>query len=184
VNDRPGLRLRDLSRRARFGCKGPGAEDWLSGLGFRVPGGSNATAVEDRTLVARLATSEFLVEALAPGAPQIQAARAALGAPNRPHSVYPVARQDFVLDLRGPATVALLRQICSVDFAPAWMNAGADSGIVLTNMIGVGVVAWLKPDAREPALTLWLDPSYGHYFWSTLLEIGRELEGGVAVDEP
>jgi hypothetical protein len=33
-------------------------------------------------------------------------------------------------------------------------------------------------------VTVWTDPSYGHYFWSTLLEIGRELEGGVSVDNP
>jgi sarcosine oxidase subunit gamma len=179
-----GLTLSDLSRRRRFGCKGPGAEEWLSRGGFRVPPGANTATLEAGVLVARLATSEFLVEAVAGTAAAIEAARAALGGADRPTAVYPVARQDRVVGIRGPATLALLRQICSVDFAPLLVKrAGVADVVVLTNMIGVGVVAWPQPDATGPALTLWLDPSYAHYFWTTLLDIGRELEGGVGIDE-
>jgi hypothetical protein len=50
-------------------------------------------------------------------------------------------------------------------------------------MIGVSVVAFLRGGGeREPALTLWVDPSFAHYFWTTLLEVGHGL-GGVAVEE-
>jgi sarcosine oxidase subunit gamma len=185
ANASRGLTLSDLSRRRRFGCKGPGAEDWLTRAGFRVPPGANSAALEAGVLVARLATSEFLVEAVAGAGPAVEAARAALGAAERPAAVYPVARQDRVVRIRGPATLALLRQICSVDFEPLLgKRAGVADVVVLTNMIGVGVVAWPQPDASEPALTLWIDPSYAHYFWTTLQDIGRELEGGVGIDEP
>jgi sarcosine oxidase subunit gamma len=180
-----GLMLSDVSSRRRFGCKGPGAEEWLTRAGFRVPAGANTAALEAGVLVARLATSEFLVEATGGTAPAVEAARTALGAADRPASVYPVARQDLVVLIRGPATLSLLRQICSVDFAPLLVqHAGVTDAVVLTNMIGVGVVAWPRPEAAGPGVTVWTDPSYGHYFWSTLLEIGRELEGGVSVDNP
>ena len=78
----------------------------------------------------------------------------------------------------------LLRQICSVDFAPGLESCAAGSGpVTLTSMIGVGVVAFIRGGSdREPVLTLWVDPSFAHYFWTTLLEVGRDL-GAVAVNE-
>ena len=49
-------------------------------------------------------------------------------------------------------------------------------------MIGVGVVAWVTGAAAARSVVLWLDPSFAHYFWTTLLVVGRDL-GGVAVNE-
>jgi hypothetical protein len=40
-------------------------------------------------------------------------------------------------------------------------------------MIGVGVVAWPRRTDSGSSLTVWLDPSFAHYFWTTLLEVGR-----------
>ena len=59
------LRFEDLSCRPRFGCKGPGAEAWLTGAGYHVPRTPNTATVDSTgVLVARVATAEFLVEAV------------------------------------------------------------------------------------------------------------------------
>ena len=50
-------------------------------------------------------------------------------------------------------------------------------------MIGVAAVAYVRRSPeRGPVLTLWIDPSFAHYFWTNLLEVGRDL-GGVLVNE-
>lgn len=195
------VRLADLSWRRRFGCKGPAAPAWLAAQGFTVAGGANSWQRTGGVIVARLATSEFLVEAVGNdgsengaadagaggGAPAaaIERARRLLVPGVCPAGVYPVARHDLAVSLAGPATVALLRQTCSVDFAPLLAAAAADAGPVLfTSMIGVGVLALPALSAAGPRLTLWCDPSFAHYFWGTLLEIAGELGGGAAIDAP
>ena len=213
------LRIDDLSARPRFGCKGPGAPSWLAANGYSVPDGTNSAKVDARgILVARLATSEFLIEAINGGAQTVAASLHQLsgpmgpsswliglpgspmgsppgqptgslgspmgsspgqpispsGAPARPPEVYPVARQDLVVGLQGPGLHRLLRQICSVDFVPLLEASGSHDGpLALTSMIGVGVVAWPRRTDSGSSLTVWLDPSFAHYFWTTLLEVGR-----------
>ena len=68
--------------------------------------------------------------------------------------------------------------------APLLESCAIDAGAVtLSSMIGVGVVALVRGGrGGEPALTLWVDPSFAHYFWTTLLEVGGDL-GAVAVNE-
>jgi sarcosine oxidase, subunit alpha len=179
------LRFEDHSRRERFGCKGPGAEAWLAATGLAVPPAPNSAQVDaGGVLVARLATAEFLVEAVDGGAARVEAARRQLAAATRPAEVYPVARADLVVGVGGPHLNSLLRQVCSVDFAPLLRSCAARAGpVILTSMIGVGVVAFIRGDsAAEALLTLWVDPSFTHYFCTTLLEVGRDL-GGVAVSE-
>jgi sarcosine oxidase, subunit gamma len=168
------VRLDDLSDRRRFGCKGPGAEPWLAASGYSVPPAPNSAMVDaGGILVARLATSEFLVEAVDAGSERVDSAARQLGLSSRPQDVYPVARQDLVVGIQGSGTQTLLRQICSVDFAPLFESCEPGAGpVVLTSMIGVGVVAWPRRTGSGSALTLWLDPSYAHYFWTTLLEVG------------
>jgi sarcosine oxidase subunit gamma len=169
------LRLDDLSQHRRFGCKGPGAAPWLAAAGYTVPQEPNSTAVDaSGVMVARLATSEFLIEAVDGGSEHVNATRRQLGTPSRPTNVYPVARQDMVVGIQGPGIQTLLRQICSVDFVPLFESSGPAAGpIVLTSMVGVGVVAWPRRTGSGPALRVWLDPSFAHYFWTTLLEVGR-----------
>ncbi|HKF98454.1 MAG TPA: glycine cleavage T C-terminal barrel domain-containing protein [Steroidobacteraceae bacterium] len=185
---RPGgsaLKFEDLSPRERFGCKGPGAEAWLATAGFAVPRAPNSAQVDaSGVLVARLATAEFLIEAMEGGAERVAAARGQLEAVARPPGVYPVARADLVIDISGAHLNPLLRQVCSVDFAPLLESRAAMSGpVTLTSMIGVSVVALVRDGSGEEAvLTLWVDPSFAHYFWTTLLEVGRDL-GEVAVNE-
>jgi heterotetrameric sarcosine oxidase gamma subunit len=60
----PLVTLRDVSRRARLGCKGAAAEAFLMASSLPVPAAANSWVVDDSGhLVARLATAEFLVEA-------------------------------------------------------------------------------------------------------------------------
>jgi sarcosine oxidase subunit alpha len=179
------LQFEDLSPRERLGCKGPGAEPWLARAGFTVPHAPNSAQVDAHgVLVARLATAEFLVEAVEGGAERVAAARGQLGSAARPEEVYPVARADLVIGIGGAHLNPLLRQICSVDFAPLLESRAATSGAVtLTSMIGVSVVALVREDSeREPVLTLWVDPSFAHYFWTTVLQVARDL-GAVTVNE-
>ena len=176
------LRFQDLSSRSRFGCKGPGAEAWLSAGGYCVPPIPNTAAVDSAgVLVARLATAEFLVEAADGGGDHVSSAIRPLASAERPADVYPVARFDLVLGISGPGTDALLRQICSVNFAPLLADARRHTGpVILTSMIGVGVVACPRLSDLGPGVTLWIDPSFAHYFWTTLLEVGHET-GGVDI---
>jgi len=171
-------------RRARFGCKGPGGAEWLESCGFRVPTAPNSALLSAGVLVARLATSEFLIEALSGGAEQLTAAERQLTSAAAAKAVYPVAHQDLVLTLQGSALQRLLRQICSYDFAALLANpSDTESPVVLASMIGVGVVAWAHRTAGgAAALTLWLDPSFAHYFWTTLLEVAHDL-GDVHINE-
>jgi sarcosine oxidase, subunit alpha len=172
------LEFVDLSLRERFGCKGPAAETWLAAAGFAVPPAANSAQVDSAgVLVARLATSEFLVEAVEGGAERVAAAWRQLASAARPAGVYPVARADLVIDIGGDHLNPLLRQICSVDFAPLLESRAASAGAVtLTAMIGVSVVALIRDGGdRRAILTLWVDPSFAHYFWTTLLEVAHDL---------
>jgi sarcosine oxidase, subunit gamma len=169
------LEVDDLSQHRRFGCKGPGAQQWLAAAGYTVPEAANSVAVDAAgVMVARLATSEFLIEAVDGGSEHVNSTRRQLGATLRPANVYPVARQDMVVGIQGSGIQTLLRQVCSVDFVPLFEAAGpAEGPIVLTSMVGVGVVAWPRRTESGSTLRVWLDPSFAHYFWTTLLEVGR-----------
>ena len=177
------LKFEDLSPRERFGCKGPGAEAWLATAGFAVPLAPNSAQVDaSGVLVARLATAEFLIEAVEGGSEPVAASRRQLVSAARPAQVYPVTRSDLVIGISGAALNLLLRQICSVDFAPL-LESRAATPVTLTSMIGVSVVALVRVGRDgEADLTLWVDPSFAHYFWTTLLEVAADL-GAVAVNE-
>lgn len=179
--------LTECSWRRRFGLKGPGAEAWLAERGFVTAAAGNSWALTDGVLVGRLATSEFLVEAMGTEAAvqdRVAAAGRTLYGAGRPTGVYPVVRQDLVLRSQGAALNDWLRQSCSVDFAPLLETAGSTHGpLVMTSMVGVGVVAVPVAQAAGTVLTLWADPSFGHYFWTTLVELAADLGGGVRLDE-
>lgn len=171
------LSLRQVSERSRFGCKGPDAEAWLRDQGLDVPQPPNAWSCErGDVLVARLATAEFLVEALVPAARIGEIAVAMLDPAERRAGLVPVLRQDRVLELGGARANDLLLETCNVNFAPLAGAAGTNAGtVVLTSMIGVGVTVIPRRVGGSVTYTIWCDPSYGHYFWSTLNEIAAEM---------
>lgn len=164
--------------RERVGCKGPAAERWLASRGITVPEGANRFVMSAaRALTARLATSEFLLESTADSADHALAPiRLALERAEMPSGVYPVLRQDFVLEIAGPAANELFLQTCAVDLRPAARESTEEAGpVILTSMIGVSVVLACRPVAGAPRFTVWSDPSYSHYFHRQLLAIAAEL---------
>jgi sarcosine oxidase subunit gamma len=174
--------LADLSQRARFGCKGPAAEAFLSWLGLRLPASPNAWTEDDAgRLVARLATSEFLVEASGfEQARVIEIAAELYDPPRRRPGLVPVPRQDLVVELAGPRANDVLRQTCNVNFAASTSAVTRGAGaLVLTMMIGVSVTVLPRVGPHGASFTILADPSFGHYLWSTLADITKGLGGEI-----
>ena len=181
------LTLTNLSARTRVGCKGPAAEGWLEQLDILVPQGANRYSVDSRGLLAaRLATSEFLFESThADAASALAPAKNALELADMPSGVYPVLRQDFVIEISGDASHDLFAQTCAVDLVPVARDSSATAGpVIMTSMIGVGVVLTCRASSDGPRFTVWSDPSYSHYFWNQLLAIATELGGGADPASP
>jgi len=256
VDEHAPVILQDLSWRARCGCKGPRAEQWLRRRGIAVPQSFNSWLLGDGIFTARLAASEFLIESwsddegahsgkdevvqalaidlattsslasglqegvqeseqeglqkgMQAGWPQapLESSRAALPG----SGLYPVIRQDLAIGLRGPRANDLLLETCSVDFrelvARSEMSEAAgrsdaahgrvhtdttagttdsdrhertEAGIlVMTSMVGVGVTVSARRVAATVEYTIWSDPSFGPYLWTTLVEVAKSLHGGV-----
>ena len=174
------LVLTKPSARTRVGCKGPAAETWLAQLGITVPHGANRYSVDSRGLLAaRLATSEFLFESThADAAAALAPAKHALEQADMPSGVYPVLRQDFVIEIAGSRPHELFAQTCAVDLVPVERDSSATAGpVILTSMIGVSVVITCRTSSEGPCFTVWSDPSYRHYFWNQLAAIATELGG-------
>ncbi len=177
------ISLHPVPERPRFGCKGPLAEAWLRELALEVPRGTNewTYSVDDGVLVARVATSEFLVEATtgdgSPAHARIsEAERRLFDARQRRAGLVPVLRQDEVLELSGTRANDMLVETCNVNFVPLARAARADGGrLVLTSMIGVGVAVIARRAGSELQYTIWYDPSFSHYFRSTLEEIATSI---------
>ncbi len=177
----PTVTLRDVSRRARLGCKGAAAEAFLMASSLPVPADANIWVVDDSGhLVARLATAEFLVEATGQQAHVTTLATRLADPARRERGLVPVLRQDCVLELAGPAANDLLRQTCNVNFTPLARATTAGAGpLVLTTMIGVGVTIVPQRTASDTAFTIWADPSFGDYLLSTLVDIAKGLGGAI-----
>lgn len=174
------LVLTNTSARTRVGCKGPAAEAWLAQFGITVPQGANRYSIDARgVLAARLATSEFLFESMhADAASALAPAKKALELADVPSGVYPVLRQDFVLEISGNRMHELFAQTCAVDLVPVERDSSATAGpAILTSMIGVSVVITCRAAAEGPRFTVWSDPSYSHYFLNQLAAIATELGG-------
>lgn len=175
--------LRRVSERPRFGCKGPMAEAWLRELTLEAPPDANTWTCRtgDGVLVARLATSEFLVEAMAgdkdPARSRVaETARLLLDPRQRRANLVPVLRQDTVLELSGARANDLLVETCNVNFVPLARSAQSSGGpVLLTSMIGVGVTVIVRRAGGDVTYTIWCDPSFDHYFWSTLAEIAAGM---------
>ena len=166
--------LADLSFLPKFGLKGPAAEQWLASLDIPLPAIANGWAsLAGKGVIARLGRSEFFLEdATASGA--VDSVRTALG--SGAPGVYPVIRQDAGFALAGKQVNELLVQTCNVNFA----QFNPEERIaVMTQMIGVSILA-IRTDCKEmPCYRIWCDPTFAAYFWETVAEIAGELGGGV-----
>jgi sarcosine oxidase subunit gamma len=167
--------LVDLSCLPRCGVKGPQAQSALRELGVPVPAGVNTwTVLQGGGLVARLGRSEYLLED-GPAGSGLTAIEEALeaGAPG----VYPVPRQDLALALVGPMVSSLWDQTCSLD--PREFEDEPQRA-VMTMMIGVSVTVVRLDAGARPGFRIWCDGSFGPCVFKTLLDIAKELGGGVA----
>ena len=91
--------------------------------------------------------------------------------------MYPVLRQDFVLEVSGAEAQELFLQTCAVDLAPVARESTATAGpVIMTSMIGVSVVLTCRQLRDGPRFTLWSDPSYSTYFQSQLHSIAGGIE--------
>lgn len=167
------LAIVDLSPRARTGVKGPGAANWLAALGLPLPAVPNSWQPIEGGLIARLGSSEYLIEATPAVVEQIMQTPRSAG-------VYPVLRQDACLQLSGSALSQLLRQVCNINFAALDLSTFP---VVLTSMAGVGVTVLPEMAAGSVSYRVWCDGTFGIYLWQTLSAIAQEL-GGAAVLEP
>ena len=147
----------------RFGLKGPQAAAGLAQAGLRVPeqpntwAPLNASDAEPANIVGRLGSTEFFIEEAgdAPGITRLEqlAVQGFAGA-------YPVLREDCGLVLGGPAAGEVLAQVCNVNL-PALDTAARP--VIMTLMIGVGVLV-LPQDSRNGTIyRIWCDPSFGAY---------------------
>jgi len=153
----------DLSLEPRWGCKGPGAAAWLQKQGNPAPSLPNTWDSSDVVAAYRIGRSEFLLEG------QKDVIDGLRESP-LPSGVFPVLRDGAALRLQGDGVPILLRQVCGVNFAA--LDLGTRP-VVLTNMIGVSVIA--VPESELRSLRLWFDGSFGHYFQETLRALAGEL---------
>ena len=168
------MALADLSFLPRFGLKGPAAGQWLESQNVALPANANSWAsLPGAGVIARLGRSEFFLEDGA-AADTISPIRTALGA-GAP-GVYPVIRQDAGFALAGNRVNELLAQTCNVNFEGF---GHGERFAVMTQMIGISVLAIRTDHEQMPCYRLWCDPSFAPYFWETLAEIAGELGGGV-----
>jgi sarcosine oxidase subunit gamma len=166
--------LADLSFLPRFGLKGPAAAQWLESRNIAPPAKANGWAsLPGAGVIARLGRSEFFLEDGA-AADTVGAIRTALG--TGASGVYPVIRQDAGFALAGMRVNELLVQTCNVNFEEFGPE---DRIVVMTQMIGVSVLAIRTNHNPMPCYRLWCDPTFAPYFWETLSEIAGELGGGV-----
>ena len=151
--------------RHRFGLKGPSAAQWLLAHGLSVPAAPNTwvgdDAAGDTLLVARLGSSEFFLEDREGGATLRNVDPGLTGSPaNYPAGVYPVLRQDSAFLLSGEGSLDVLAQVCNVNFGELALESNP---VIMTLMVGVGVlvIPQLIGEARQ--FKIWCDPTFGAY---------------------
>jgi sarcosine oxidase subunit gamma len=169
------LLLELRSNRDRLGLKGPRAAEWLVAHGIVLPMTPNTWTLSqeqqasEALLVARLGAAEFFLEAASRDA---ALATVAAALERGAQGVYPVAREDWCLDLSGEAVYEVLAQVCNVNFA-ALGHEGRP--VIMTLMIGVAVL--VVPRA-ERQLRIWCDPTFGPYLSESLGSVITECGGG------
>ena len=164
--------LEDLSQRARLGLKGPLAAAWLQQRAFTIPDRPNswcAMTDDERDIIVRLGTSEFLLEQVSADAKLRTLAdelRSSI------IGVYPVLREDRAFALAGQAADVVLAEVCNVNFSGLPSD---ERHAVMTLMIGVAVTVVPQGKAARRRYLIWCDPTFGDYLWSSLQGVIADL---------
>ena len=170
------LAICDMSGLAKLGVKGPQSAEWLSGQGLDVPDAVFATSrLGTGGLLARLGADEFFLES-GPGEELLAQLDARLA--EQTGRLLRVEHQEATLLLTGTRCLDVLAQTCGFDFANQ-----TSPQVVLTRVAGVSCGVFLDSSLRGaadvPVYRLWVDASYAHYLWETLVEICESLGGAV-----
>ncbi len=165
------LGLGDRSLLEKWGVRGTGAAEWLSGMGVNVPADVYATdRLSGGGLIARIGKEEFFLESAKCG-DSFASLRDSLPPAA---SFTSVLREDASLLVTGSRSLELFAQTCSHHF-----ESSPAEHWIYTRIAGVncGVLPHMYAGTIE--YHLWLDPSYAAYLWQTLLVITTELGGSV-----
>jgi sarcosine oxidase subunit gamma len=166
------LALCDLSALERFGVAGPNAADWLREQGCEVPEGINTwTGLQNGGLVARLGSSEFLIE----DAPEGSTARGLKDSLNSgADGVRPVVRQDAAFALIGERAREVMLEVCGLDFDSVDHD---ERPVFMTRVAVISAVVLPQTLGGTPVFRIWCDYPYGMYLWEELCGIVEELGG-------
>jgi sarcosine oxidase subunit gamma len=177
------LEFRFREPRGRFGLKGPAAAGWLADQGLAPPAAANSWVCrgdepDTAILVARLGTGEFFLEDCAGGTwlkviePTAEA---------HPLGVYPVLREDAAFALSGEGSLEVLAQVCNVNFEDLALDSRP---VIMTLMIGVGVLVVPQDTGRGTRYLIWCDPTFGPYLGecvgTVVVECGGSYRGVAA----
>jgi sarcosine oxidase, subunit gamma len=166
------LGVADVSCLARYGVKGPNATQWLLERGIAIPTNPNAwTLCEQKTLVLRLGSSEFLIEDQLGGSACTRLASDT----TRAASVYKVPRADAAFIVSGSEALNLFSELCSLDLREKSLAA---KSLIMTQIAGISATVIRQTLNGEPVYRVWCDGTYGPYMWEVLIKIATELGGG------
>ncbi|MGB4811388.1 MAG: sarcosine oxidase subunit gamma [Methylophilaceae bacterium] len=166
------LGVADVSCLARYGVKGSNATKWLLEHEIAIPTNPNAwTLCEQKTLVLRLGSTEFLIEDQLGGS----ACQRLTNDSARVENVYKVPRADAAFIVSGSEALNLLTELCSLDLREKSLTA---KDLVMTQVAGISAIVIRQTLNGEPVYRIWCDGTYGPYMWEVLLEIANELGGG------
>ena len=73
-----------------------------------------------------------------------------------------------------PRRTEVLAQVCNVNFTA--LDIG-QRPVVMTLMVGVGVLVLPQQQPRRAIYRIWCDPSFGTYLWETLEEVVQKMPG-------
>lgn len=166
------LGVADVSCLVRYGVKGPNAAQWLLERGIDIPTNPNSwTLCEQKTLVLRLGSSEFLIEDQLGGS----ACGRLVTDTARVASVYKVPRADAAFILSGSEVLNLFSELCSLDLSEKSLAA---NDLFMTQIAGISATVIRQILDGQPVYRIWCDGTYGPYMWEVLHEIATELGGG------
>jgi len=166
------LGVADVSCLSRYGVKGPNATQWLLERGIAIPTTPNSwTLCEQKTLVLRLGSSEFLIEDQLGGTACSRLANDT----TRVASVYKVPRADAAFIVSGSGALNMLSELCSLDLREKSLAA---KDLIMTQVAGISATVIRQTLNGEPTYRVWCDGTYGPYMWEVLTEIATEFGGG------
>lgn len=160
--------ITDVSNLARYGVKGAQAATWLNKHGVAIPKDANSWVQNDKTLVMRLGSTEFLIEDQEGG----ETSKKLLADTGRVANVYKVPRADASYLLAGSDVLNLLSELCALDLRE---SALLENVVVMTQVAGISAVILRQTSNNEPVYRLWCDGTYGVYMQHVLDEIAVDL---------